>query len=78
MAKRSSGIDQFFLKAEQLANDFSLFPREDQSLSQLRGVLSEVEIDARLKELRGLGFDLLLQDLAGSQGTRLETSRSCC
>lgn len=51
--------DPLFLQAEHLAQDFSLFPKHSkQSLSQqIKGLLSDDEIQANLKELEQLDVD---------------------
>ena len=59
MGKNSSGTDQLFLQAEQLAIDFSLF-RHTGRLSQqqqLGGLLSEKTITTTLKQLKKLSVD---------------------
>ncbi|WOT05599.1 ATP-binding protein [Shewanella youngdeokensis] len=51
--------DPLFLKAEQLAKDFSLFPEHSkQTLSEeIKGLLGDDEIQANLNELAGLDVD---------------------
>ncbi|MFV7782440.1 biotin carboxylase N-terminal domain-containing protein [Shewanella marisflavi] len=51
--------DPLFLQAEHLAQDFSLFPKHSkQSLSQqIKGLLSDDDIQANLKELEQLDVD---------------------
>ncbi len=59
MTPKTSGPDQLFLKAEDLASDFSLFP-EAGGLSghqYLKGLLSERQIKTALKKLRKMKVD---------------------
>ncbi|WP_133407965.1 biotin carboxylase N-terminal domain-containing protein [Parashewanella tropica] len=56
---QNQGADVLFLKAEHLANDFSLFPKHSkQSLSdEVKGLLDEDSIQANLKSLSLLDVD---------------------
>jgi len=57
--QKSQNIDQLFLTAERLAKDFSIFPKKD-NLSidhHINGLLSEVDIDKKLEELKRLDVD---------------------
>ncbi len=59
MPKKISGVDPFFLKAEQLASDYSLFPKSGKldGGQSLDGVLSRRAIKSMLAELRTLDVD---------------------
>ena len=64
MARNAPGSDQLFLKAEQLANDFSLF-RQTGKLSRkksLKGILTEKVIDRILKQLQKLEVDQYIKE----------------
>ena len=56
MGHESSSVDQLYLNAETLAQDFSLFPRR-QSASVIGGLLNDKQIEARVKQLRGMEVD---------------------
>ena len=56
MGHESSSVDQLYLNAENLAQDFSLFPRR-QSASVIGGLLNNKQIEARVKQLRGMEVD---------------------
>jgi len=56
MGHESSSVDQLYLNAETLAQDFSLFPRR-QSASVIGGLLNNKQIEARVKQLRGMEVD---------------------
>ncbi len=59
MAKRDTGIDKLFLKAEQQANDFELFPESDSMATSemIEGLVPETDIQKRLRELAELDVD---------------------
>lgn len=58
MAKKGSGIDQFFIKAEQLADDASLIHSSSQwRPTSTAGLLSADEISDQCKALKALGVD---------------------
>ena len=64
MVKNASGSDRLFLKAEQLANDFSLF-RQQGDLSRekcLDGLVKDKAVDRILKQLRKLKVDRYIQE----------------
>ncbi len=57
--KKSQNIDQLFVTAEKMAKDFSIFPKKD-NLSidhHINGLLTKVQIDQRLEELKRLDVD---------------------
>lgn len=55
---KDSGIDQLFLRAEQLAKDFSLFPSVDSSIQKhVQGLLDEDVVNKTIDELRELDVD---------------------
>lgn len=56
MGQQPSSVDQLFLNAENLAKDFSLFPRKEPA-SVVQGLLTEREIEAALENLRSLEVD---------------------
>ena len=59
MAKNTSGTDQLFIQAEQLAVDFSLFRHtgRESKRRHLDGLISEKVITSTLKQLRRLSVD---------------------
>ena len=58
-----SSVDELYLKAEELSQDFSLFPRKEPA-SFVKGLLTESQIDSALDGLRGMEVDsILLQQL---------------
>jgi len=60
MAQEALSVDQLYLVAESLSQDFSLFPRKE-SVSVLRGVLNTRQIEARLKELNDMDVDSYIE-----------------
>ncbi|MBD3647091.1 MAG: carbamoyl-phosphate synthase large subunit, partial [Pseudomonadales bacterium] len=56
MTQETASVDQLYLIAENLAQDFSLFPRKE-SASVLKGVLTERQIEMRLEQLRNMDVD---------------------
>ena len=56
MGQESASVDQLYLLAENLAQDFSLFPRKTPS-SVIKGLLSEKQIEAKLEQLRNMDVD---------------------
>lgn len=58
MAKKASGIDKFFVKAEQLAIDEALINKDKKDLSKkVSGLLSEQAIQQKCEELKELAVD---------------------
>lgn len=51
-----STVDQLYLLAENLAQDFSLFPRKETS-NVVKGLLSSQQIEQNLEKLRGMDVD---------------------
>jgi acetyl/propionyl-CoA carboxylase alpha subunit len=56
MAQESTSVDQLYLNAEGLAQDFSLFPQK-QPASVIKGLLSDKQIEAKLDQLRNMEVD---------------------
>ena len=56
MAQESTSVDQLYLNAEDLAQDFSLFPQK-QPASVIKGLLSDQQIDVKLEQLRNMEVD---------------------
>jgi hypothetical protein len=56
MGQTSSSVDQLYILAERLAQDFSLFPRK-QPASVIKGLVSEQQIEIKLEQLRGMDVD---------------------
>lgn len=56
MGQESASVDQLYLLAESLAQDFSLFPRKQPS-SVIKGLLSTQQIERRLEQLRNMDVD---------------------
>jgi acetyl/propionyl-CoA carboxylase alpha subunit/acetyl-CoA carboxylase alpha subunit len=63
--QKTPNIDQLFITAEKLAKDFSIFPKKD-NLSidhHIQGLLSEVDIDKKLEELKRLDVDEYIEQV---------------
>ena len=56
MKEQVETVDQLYLNAERLAEDFSLFPRKETS-SFIEGVLTDRQIELKLDQLRKLDVD---------------------
>ncbi len=56
MGYQPESVDQLYLNAERLAQDFSLFPRKETS-SVIRGVLTDRQIEIQLDRLRNMDVD---------------------
>ena len=56
MKEQVETVDQLYLNAERLAEDFSLFPRKETS-SFIEGVLTDRQIELKLDQLRRLDVD---------------------
>ncbi|HKI73275.1 MAG TPA: carboxyl transferase domain-containing protein, partial [Pseudomonadales bacterium] len=56
MGQETASVDQMYLLAENLARDFSLFPRKQPS-SVIKGLLSEHQIQIKLEQLRNMDVD---------------------
>ncbi len=56
MSESGSVVDQLYLNAEQLSQDFSLFPRKEPA-AVVKGLLTEREINAQVERLRGMEVD---------------------
>lgn len=62
MAKRHNIGDPLFLRAEQMAHDFSLFPRREDPATRIEGLLPKYEIQKRVRELEGLDVDAYIRE----------------
>ncbi|MBA59172.1 MAG: carbamoyl-phosphate synthase large subunit [Gammaproteobacteria bacterium] len=56
MSSVVTSVDQLYLKAEALSQDFSLFPRKEPS-SVIAGLLTHQQIESALENLRGMEVD---------------------
>ena len=56
MAQESTSVDELYLNAEDLAQDFSLFPQK-QPDTVIKGLLSEKQIEVKLEQLRSMEVD---------------------
>ena len=56
MKEQVETVDQLYLNAERLAEDFSLFPRKETS-SFIEGVLTDRQIELQLDQLRNMDVD---------------------
>jgi acetyl/propionyl-CoA carboxylase alpha subunit len=56
MGQEHTSVDQLYLNAEDLAQDFSLFPKR-QPASVIRGLLTNAQIKKRVEQLRGMEVD---------------------
>ncbi|MBF0243829.1 MAG: ATP-grasp domain-containing protein [Planctomycetes bacterium] len=67
MAKKSSGIDQLFVKAEQLAYDFSLFPESRGFTidSHIEGLVSESRVDEAIASYARMDVDAYIRETVG-------------
>ncbi len=63
MVKKISGLDQLFIKAEDLANDFSLFPNSGEVTpdKNLEGLVKDNKIDSILNGLQKLRVDKYIE-----------------
>ncbi|MEX2489543.1 MAG: biotin carboxylase N-terminal domain-containing protein [Pseudomonadales bacterium] len=71
MGQETASVDQLYLIAENLAQDFSLFPKKE-SASVLGGVLTEHQIEMRLEQLRNMDVDSYIAETVApvEAGTR--------
>ncbi|MFZ8973439.1 MAG: biotin carboxylase N-terminal domain-containing protein [Pseudomonadales bacterium] len=56
MADSAASIDQLYLNAERLSEDFSLFPRKEPA-AVVKGLLTERQINAQVERLKGMEID---------------------
>lgn len=80
MGQETASVDQLYLIAENLAQDFSLFPKKE-SASVLKGVLTEHQIEMRLEQLRNMNVDGYIAETvapveAGARPGAREVARS--
>lgn len=71
MGPDQSSVDQLYLVAESLAQDFSLFPQKDSS-AFISGLLTEAQIEVEVERLRGMDVDAYI---AATVSPGEETSR---
>ncbi|MBV1879891.1 MAG: ATP-grasp domain-containing protein [Pseudomonadales bacterium] len=64
-------VDQLYLKAESLAQDFSLFPQKE-TAAVIKGLLSDQQIEIEVERLRGMDVDAYI---AATVSPGEETSR---
>ncbi|MGI9322442.1 MAG: carboxyl transferase domain-containing protein, partial [Pseudomonadales bacterium] len=58
--EQNTTVDPLYLKAESLAQDFSLVPRKE-AASVIKGLLTEQEIERALEQLRGMEVDAYIE-----------------
>ena len=56
MGQESATVDQLYVNAESLAQDFSLFPRKEPA-AVVKGLLTEHQIEIQLEKLRNMDVD---------------------
>ncbi|MCB1645921.1 MAG: ATP-grasp domain-containing protein [Pseudomonadales bacterium] len=56
MGQESTSVDQLYLNAEELSQDFSLFPQR-QTASVIKGLLTDAQIEAKLEQLKNMEVD---------------------
>jgi len=61
MTRRPKSADSLFLRAEQMAHDFSLFPSRADPAAHIEGLLREDEIKTRVFELQLLDVDSYIE-----------------
>ncbi|MAI41527.1 MAG: biotin carboxylase N-terminal domain-containing protein [Candidatus Azotimanducaceae bacterium] len=71
MEEQVESVDQLYINAERLAEDFSLFPRKETS-SVIQGLLTDRQIELRLDRLRNMDVDAYI---AATVAPCEETSR---
>ena len=70
-----SSVDELYLKAEELSQDFSLFPRKEPA-SFVKGLLTESQIDSALDGLRGMEVDeYIASTVAPTEDSKREGSK---
>jgi acetyl/propionyl-CoA carboxylase alpha subunit len=62
MTKRFTPGDSLFLRAEQLAHDFSLFPRREDPAAHIEGLLPQFVIRKRCRELDAMDVDTYIRE----------------
>ena len=62
MVRRYSTGDALFLQAEQMAHDFSLFPRREDPATHIEGLLPKYAIQRRVRELEALDVDAYIRE----------------
>ena len=56
MGQQPTSVDQLYLNAESLAQDFSLFPRKEPA-AVIKGLLTEQQIEIAVDGLRNMEVD---------------------
>ena len=70
-----SPVDQLYLKAEELSQDFSLFPRKEPA-SFVKGLLTESQIDSAVDGLKGMEVDeYIAATVAPTEDSKREGSK---
>ena len=70
-----SSVDELYVKAEELSQDFSLFPRKEPA-SFVKGLLTESQIDSALDGLRGMEVDeYIASTVAPTEDSKREGSK---
>ena len=75
MQPDTSPVDQLYLKAEELSQDFSLFPRKEPA-SFVKGLLTESQIDSAVDRLRAMEVDeYIAETVAPTEDSKREGSK---
>ncbi len=71
MEQEKASVDQLYLAAETLAQDFSLFPRKE-TAAVIKGLLTEQQIEIEVERLRGMDVDAYIAAAVSpaEEGTR--------
>ena len=56
MTDQAESVDQLYFNAEQLSQDFSLFPRKEPA-AVIKGLLTERQINAQVERLQSMEVD---------------------
>ncbi|NDG93321.1 MAG: hypothetical protein EBY55_09305, partial [Gammaproteobacteria bacterium] len=56
MTDQAESVDQLYFNAEQLSQDFSLFPRKEPA-AVIKGLLTERQINAQVERLQSMDVD---------------------
>ncbi|MEM7079308.1 MAG: biotin carboxylase N-terminal domain-containing protein [Pseudomonadota bacterium] len=73
MEKQLIEGDRLYLIAESLAKDFSLFPAVQQDQEPIPGLLSQVDIERHLEQLRQLDVDAYVESVVGAANDQTRT-----
>ena len=79
MVKKITGLDQLFIKAEQMANDFSLFPNSGEVTPDrnIEGLISDGKIESTLKKLRKMEVDKYIEETVQPTEDKSHQKRCC-